>query len=297
MEIEDIKPRSILIPRTTMNRATDPFMPWTPFSRALTFETPQDSAGAFSPSDIASLFGWYDANQEVYQDSSFTTPATADGDPVGGWKDLSGNGRHLIQSVDGNRPTLKLGIQNGKNILRFTGTQYMQSVDVYTVATSISVASVVAINWGTLGFNGIFGHNYGATSGQALLPAGATFQDWVSGDLLAIGNGYNIGSAPRAIGPLGPITSNTFQLLAASLGPSVASSWLNGTLISTRVSDTGNCDTTSNYLVVGSTTGVADFLGGDLGELVFATPSITSSQMIRLETYAQIKWNTPALPQ
>lgn len=43
-EIEDRKPSSIstLIGRTSLDRSTPPFVPWTRFSRAITYEITQD---------------------------------------------------------------------------------------------------------------------------------------------------------------------------------------------------------------------------------------------------------------
>lgn len=41
--------------------------------------------------------------QILFQDSAGTTPVTADGDPVGLWKDVSGNGRDAVQATDTDR--------------------------------------------------------------------------------------------------------------------------------------------------------------------------------------------------
>lgn len=61
-----------------------------------------------------------DNYQQLYQDSGFTTAATADGDPVGGWKDLSTNALHMTQGTSGNRPLLK--IVSSKNEILFDGS-------------------------------------------------------------------------------------------------------------------------------------------------------------------------------
>ena len=64
---------------------------------------------------IASLFSasqagaWYDPSDitTLYQDAAGTTPATADGDPVGRMLDKSGNGNHATQTVSGSRPVYR----------------------------------------------------------------------------------------------------------------------------------------------------------------------------------------------
>lgn len=62
----------------------------------------------FYPDDIADLLLWVKADAGTYQDDLFTTPAAADGDPVGGWKDQGTLGNHLTQATAGHRPLLKL---------------------------------------------------------------------------------------------------------------------------------------------------------------------------------------------
>lgn len=64
-------------------------------------------APAWTPADLASLSAWYEAGPaECFQDAAGTTPAAAD-DPVGHWRDKSGNGRHWTQTTAANRPTLR----------------------------------------------------------------------------------------------------------------------------------------------------------------------------------------------
>ncbi len=59
----------------------------------------------YTPDAAPGLLGWWDGiDSPVYQDSAGTTPAAVN-DPVGYWGDLSGNGLHLLQAVNGNRPT------------------------------------------------------------------------------------------------------------------------------------------------------------------------------------------------
>lgn len=79
---------------------------------------------AFSPTQVAGLSLWLDASDPstLFQNSTLATPASADGDPVGGWKDKSGNARNALQATAGIRPALKTGIQNGKPVVRFNGT-------------------------------------------------------------------------------------------------------------------------------------------------------------------------------
>lgn len=74
-----------------------------------------------------------------WQDSARTTPAVADGDPIGAWDDTSGNNRHALQATAGKRPLLKLGIVNGKPVVRFDGT------DDTLVSTIVAAAAQTVV--------------------------------------------------------------------------------------------------------------------------------------------------------
>jgi hypothetical protein len=79
---------------------------------------------AFSPLTIPGLALWLDASDAstLFQDDAGTTPATADGDVVGYWGDKSGNGKHVTQTVAGQKPLLKTAVQNGRNGIKFDGS-------------------------------------------------------------------------------------------------------------------------------------------------------------------------------
>jgi hypothetical protein len=79
--------------------------------------------GITNPTQIAGCVVWYTADAGVYQDFAGGTPAVSDGDPVGAWTDGSGNGHHLQQTTTAAKPVLKLGIQNGRPVVRFDGVQ------------------------------------------------------------------------------------------------------------------------------------------------------------------------------
>jgi len=79
-------------------------------------------SSTFTPKNISGLALWLDAadGSTLFQNSDGTTPATATSDPVGYWRDKSGNSRHATQATAGSRPTI--GAQNGRKTLTFDGT-------------------------------------------------------------------------------------------------------------------------------------------------------------------------------
>ena len=81
-------------------------------------------ATGFNPKSLPGRSIWLDANTagSLAQNSDGSSAAVAADDPVGYWKDLSGNGRHYTQATNNNRPLLKLATHNGKNSLYFDGS-------------------------------------------------------------------------------------------------------------------------------------------------------------------------------
>jgi hypothetical protein len=79
------------------------------------------AAAAFAPTDVANLGLWLKADGTLWQDSARTTPATADGDPLGAADDYSGGAFHALQATGASRPTLKLNIRNGLPAMRLDG--------------------------------------------------------------------------------------------------------------------------------------------------------------------------------
>jgi len=78
---------------------------------------------AFTPASISGLQLWLDASDAstLFTDSAGTTAATADGDPVGCWKDKSGNAKNATQPNGTKKPLLKINAKNSKNTIRYDG--------------------------------------------------------------------------------------------------------------------------------------------------------------------------------
>ena len=67
----------------------------------------------FSPRSISGLKLWLEADRIT---------GLNDSDPVGTWSDLSGNGNHATQGTAAAKPLYKMGILNGRPVVRYDGT-------------------------------------------------------------------------------------------------------------------------------------------------------------------------------
>lgn len=85
--------------------------------------SPTPPVPPFDPSSIAGMLIWLDSSDAatVWQNSNGTTPAAADGDPVGRWSDKSGNNRHATQADGTKKPSIRLSVKNGKNAIQYDG--------------------------------------------------------------------------------------------------------------------------------------------------------------------------------
>ena len=101
----------------------------------------------FSPADINDLHLWLDATDSstLFQDTSKTTSASANNDPIGCWADKSGNGFDHDQSTNAYRPYLDTGTMS-LNSLSFDKTlnsDYGQWLENSTCTNTITVFQVV----------------------------------------------------------------------------------------------------------------------------------------------------------
>lgn len=65
------------------------------------------------------------ADTGLFQDAAMTIPAVANGDPVGGWQDQSGNALDLTQTTTAAKPTLQLAGFGGLAAPFFTADDYL----------------------------------------------------------------------------------------------------------------------------------------------------------------------------
>lgn len=226
---------------------------------------------AWSPASISGLTSWQRADKDVYQDSGLTTPATADGDPVGGWVDQTGNGNHLVQSTGASRPVLKLTVVNGRNAVRFDGVddyflRNVQSSDEYTIAVALKFSGTGGLYYVVKNGTGANGHEMANNSGTFFLQNtgvaaqndGATGTDiaiWSARRSAADGADLRKDGAARAItNGAAPIISPTTQML------------------------------------VGAYTGGLFTYLGDMCEICIWNKKLTDAEIALVESYLNLRW-------
>ena len=102
----------------------------------------QAIAAQFSPLQLSPAL-WLDASDAttLYDATVGGNFVAADG-VVARWEDKSGNARHATQATLANRPQRKIGVKNGKDIIRFNGSNFLTTANVATTSTSYTIITV-----------------------------------------------------------------------------------------------------------------------------------------------------------
>jgi hypothetical protein len=249
---------------------------------------------------------WLDASDAstLYTDSTLTTLVAADGDPVGGWKDKSGNTKHGLQASGTNKPLYKTNIKNSKSILRFDGTN-----DNLATSSTQAYFKFLHATAGTVFV--VFQTNPAITNPNTLYPL-------IDNCALGTNTGYSLFYEDRSsqsrnntIGSLGgtlatynfsiiatndTLPTGTWKCLTNKLQGQDATAgnrsrfYFNGSIDSTVNSLTGTNTANSTYnLMIGS--GQSSFwLNGDIAEILIYSSALADADRTAVEAYLNTKW-------
>lgn len=269
------------------------------------------TASGFNPRQISGLLAWYDAS-----DASTLTIATG----VSQWRDKSGNGRTLRQSIGNNQPLSTSRTLNGKTVLDFDGSNDVLSyVDtggtpIYDIdlATSRSVTffGVFASDVGNeirdflslqrTGKNsndsGFYVRRHTNLSGSIEFAAGAG--DSTSNDQATKNNVRGFANTSTSAMVVSVTLSASAGQFEAQLNGTTQSLTLRyGTLPNTGFMQEGSGGHT---LDIGATRNSGNLLmstgrwNGFIGEVLIYTTAVSAAQRQRVEGYLAWKWGLQA---
>lgn len=251
----------------------------------------------FTPASIEGLKIWLDAAVGTYQESTMDTAAAADGDPVGAWVSIVGD-HAFIQATSDSRPALKLAANgiNGRPVVRADGTaDHLKIADGSILgASSGSVFAVFSVTDAT------------PAAGSALITSSdeaSTTRHWrifacSTTSRLALeqrnndtadtmlGNAAAIAASTNYIGRWG--STDTAFVMGLNGNPqtiSVAAGANNGDW-------TTEATARDNVVIFAlqNSGGVANYMGGDLAELLVYEPVISDAAKAAIEQYLAAKY-------
>ena len=224
---------------------------------------------AFSPLDIAGLQLWLDGSDiaTLFQDSAKTTPVTSDGDVVGAMADKSGNGNDVVEATTANKPIYKTGIENGKSVVRFDGTDdKLTSAGFGELTIPNIIFAVYATSDNTKTTQSILDGN---AKRHILRIDGSSPTKWAAYAGIFLTNGN---------------VNNGIALITAQFNGASSFVRLNGSQTN------GNTGTISG-LDMFKISPAGAYLKGDLCELLFYNTLLTGEQIISIETtYLNSRW-------
>jgi len=233
-------------------------------------------AASFSPTDIAGLYGWYDASvlSSLYQDSGRTTPVAVDGDPVGAWSDRSGNNRHLT-AAGGVRPTYK----SSGTYIQFDGVD--DTVSALMALGNCTIVAVLKVN--DAGYGVAWDLEESATS----------FMFTVKPDshTLGIYRGATSAAASNA-SAYSTGTKNCYAWRTNTSSPYYEMYRDQTSQVTITATNPGS-GTVNGTMYIASYQGASIYLKADYYEIVIYNSHLSDSDLLLVEAYLQSKWGTP----
>ena len=239
------------------------------------------SASPFVPSQIGGLTIWLKADAGITKDGS---------DRVSNWNDQSGNNNHFTQATGTAKPLYTASAKNGLPAIVFDGTSDYMASAAFTLG-AFSLFSVVSRKWQTATYAGLFRHNLTATTGQGFFTTSSVVYGWNSAEFVVSGNGFQDTQSPRAIGPYGSLTNDTYHLISTGCGASNTFLRLNKTSVA-RTTTNASITAVSATAAIGTDAALlnADWWDGGIAELLIYNSVLSAGDIAKVETYLSSKW-------
>lgn len=243
--------------------------------------TTRSAGGAFTPTDIAGLRGWWDASN--------SGSITASSGAVSQWDDLSGNGYHMTQPTGTNQPTTGTRTINSLNVIDFDGLDnflYFSSTPSTIMGASAagSVFYVMAIDADPPASGGgavfqYWGTDSGTPNSHEPYEDGNIYTSWGSTARKTVGNPAGALTTPRQIDISTASGAWNYNIDGANL-------------FTTGTNTVGwySASTTEPGLGGGFT--VPFWLDGRIAEIVIYNTVLAGADLTNIRNYLKAKWGT-----
>lgn len=224
--------------------------------------------GGFSPTDIAGLLRWYEAD----------VLGLSDGTAVSSWTDQSANADHAVQATSTLQPIYKVGVANGHDAIRFDGSNdYMTFAELFDSSAAVGHIFIVSSPIAT-GRQGLLGNRVGGDSGWQIE------HNPDSSGILYYHTGYS-GTSSFAI----THGLNVLEVQRSGLNVQFGA---NGSL-STNYTITGYGVSSANVTRIGVSAdgaGLEHYLTGDIAEIVIYDHVLSAGDRTSVLNYLTAKY-------
>jgi hypothetical protein len=260
----------------------------------------------FTPTSVTGLAAWWDASDvsTLYDATSGGSLVAVDG-AVARWNDKSGNARHATQATSGNRPLRKAAVQNGLGVLRFDGTDFLESSDFGDLTSGASLTIFAVIKRGDSTLNQTILSKYGKSN----VDDGNTADGWLwrckntsLDGMLFGGTTDESGGASNSTASSGASLDSfaVFSVRASAGAISAASMTRNNSALTSSATATAAETLTDNSYAVTigalrysfnySANQFLQLFNGDIAELVVYTAALSNNDRTAVNQYLMTKW-------
>lgn len=221
----------------------------------------------FDPSQIASLIGWWKAD---------AITGLSDGQAVASWVDSSGTGKTATQATPALQPTYKVGILNGKPVVRFNHTnQTGLATPSFTHPGLYSLFAVANLTSVAANQNVIDADIVGPRQWQFKIVDGTP----PAFDLISFVNGSTAFTATENV------SYGSWLLLEGINDAPGNQVWVRG-VAGTPASAAGTPNTSAMAMTIGFTAfGPGGWVQGDIAEVIYYSTALSAADRARVENY------------
>ena len=242
----------------------------------------------FTPRSLDPLV-WLDGadSSSLYDATSGGSLVAADG-IIARWQDKSGNANHFTQATSGARPTRRVGVKNGADIVRFNGANELNTAANVLFASCPAITHFIVMN----------------LSSGVIMESSPNFNP-INGAFIIYSDTGNV-FAPAFKSSGGYVTctevtgsANAWHSWATVMNPTLAidevSFFRDGN--TPAVTRTFNPDTTTSFiserLFLGARSGGLFPVTGDIAEVLIYPRALSVSERQSVERYLSAKWGIP----
>lgn len=198
------------------------------------------------------------------------------------WPDLSGNGRNATQATTASQPAIVAGAQNGRQVRRFDGGDFLECSSVYSLSTTtVFAVSKISVNSATVKTVYCSGSFAGSARDALLFWQASTINFQRSN-----GSVYPTATATATV--------SAFALTTGQFTGSQLSVSVNGGTPSTAATTVAGA--TTDLVTIGVTRenfGYNFYFTGDIAEILVYPTALSTTNRQAVEAYLRTKWGTP----
>ena len=242
-----------------------------------------------NPTQITGLQLWLDASdaQTLFDATTGGSLVAADG-TVARWQDKSGNNRHATQSTAGSRPARKASLINGRDALRFDGSDDRLIVPTSAINFGSSDFEIFLVGRGNASYNTFFSC-IDLSSGTAYVLRMMTESARLQATVRNISGGaLDVNAASNSY------TAQSLVLFGFRRSSSTFTATRNSTSLGTA-SNGDPMQSTNEVAAIGAwvegpPTAFYYHLNGDICEIIIYNTALTIASRALIENYLLAKW-------